>query len=197
MKIERAKLIYNERALSPILSSETLDYHYNKHHKAYEENINKLIVGTEYENMSLEDIIYNAPVGPIFNNAAQVWNHNFYFEALSPKPEIMPNIELLEGIINIRWSLEHFKEEFNKMALSNFGSGWTWLVKTKDSNDFSIINTQNAWNPISKDENNLIPLLVCDIWEHAYYIDYRNNRAKYLDNFWKILDWKIVEKRIK
>lgn len=196
MIIELPKLCFDPKSLAPAISAETIDYHYNKHHATYVENINKLIVWTEFENMSLEEIIKTAPEGSIFNNAAQVWNHNFYFEALSPKPEVMPNLILLENIIEKWGSLDNFKVEFNKMAVANFGSGWTWLVKS-ETWILDILNTSNADTPISYTENSQIPLLVCDVWEHAYYIDYRNKRAKYLDNFWKVLDWKIVERRFK
>ena len=197
MKIELPKLDFDQKSLSPYISAETIDYHYNKHHATYVDNINKLIVWTEFEDLSLEEIIKNASAWPIFNNSAQVWNHNFYFAQFSSKPEIMPNIILLDKIIEKWWSFDWFKEEFNKIAVSNFGSGWTWLIITSESSELSIINTSNAQTPISDKDNKNIPLLVCDIWEHAYYIDYRNKRAKYLDNFWKVLDWKKVEKRLK
>lgn len=193
--IEQIKLKYGLKDLVPYISWDTMEYHYNKHLATYVANYNKLTTWTEYENKSILEVIKMVDKWPIFNNWAQILNHNFYFEALSAKPEIMPNLILLEKI-NEKWgTLDKFKEEFNKMAVWNFWSGWTWLAKEKKTEELSIINTQNAWTLITSEEQ--IPLLVCDVWEHAYYIDYRNNRAKYLDNFWKVLDWKIVEKRIK
>lgn len=195
MKIELLKLSFDLKSLEPTISYETIDYHYWRHHKTYLDNLNKLIMWTEFENLSLEEIVKKAPKGPIFNNAAQVWNHNFYFEQFSSKNEHIPNVELYDKIDESFGKLDNFKEEFKKMALSNFWSGWTWLVYNLVSNELMILNTSNADNYLW--DNNLISLLVCDVWEHAYYIDYRNNRGKYLDNFWNIVDWKIIEDRFK
>jgi len=193
--IELKKLKYELKDLVPYISWETIDYHYNRHLATYITNYNKLVTWTEYENKPIEKVLLEVEKWPIFNNWAQIINHDFYFEALSANAEIMPNLVLLEQI-NTKWgTLDKFKEEFNKMALSNFWSGWTWLVIDNKTNELSIVNTQNAGTTLI--DSNYTSLLVCDIWEHAYYIDYRNNRAKYLDNFWKVLDWKIVEKRIK
>jgi len=193
--IELKKLKYELKDLVPYISWETIDYHYNRHLATYVANYNKLVAWTKYENKPIESVIKEETSWPIFNNWAQILNHDFYFEVLSGKAEIMPNLVLLEQI-NDKWgTLDKFKEEFNKMALSNFWSGWTWLVMDNKTNELYIVNTQNAGTTLI--DSNCTSLLVCDVWEHAYYIDYRNNRAKYLDNFWKVLDWKIVEKRIK
>ncbi len=191
MKFELMELPYEISELSPSLSQETMQYHHWKHLATYIDNLNKLIINTEFENLSLEEIIKKSLNWPIFNNSAQIWNHNFYFEALTSKWD-NPDWKILYLINEIWWDLEIFKMEFNKMALSNFWSGWTWLVKD-ESGLLEIINTSNAWTPIS--ENKKTPLLTCDVWEHAYYIDYRNRRAEYLENFWKIIDWKKIEER--
>lgn len=190
-------LPYALDALEPYISRETLEYHYGKHHGTYVDNLNKLVPGTEFENLSLEEIIKKAPAGGIFNNAAQVWNHTFYFEALTA-PENMPTEmpkpgeSALYDALTAKWGggME-FVTEFNKMALANFGSGWTWLVKKPDGT-LDIISTSNAATPLTTENT---PLLTCDVWEHAYYIDYRNARAKYLENFWRVMNWKKVEER--
>jgi superoxide dismutase, Fe-Mn family len=190
-------LPYSLDALAPYISRETLEYHYGKHHQTYIDNLNKLIPGTEYENMSLEEIIRKAPPGPIFNNAAQIWNHTFYFEALAPLDETItppsPGTSPFYDALTAKWGggME-FVTEFNKIALTNFGSGWTWLVKKSDGS-LDIISTSNALTPLT--DASLTPLLTCDVWEHAYYIDYRNARAKYLENFWHVVNWSLVEKR--
>jgi len=194
MIFELKALKYNLDELVPYISAETLDYHHNKHHQTYVDNLNKLIIWTEFESLNLEEIIVKSVNWPVFNNAAQVWNHDFYFEQLSGKPKLVPNSNILNLITLKWWSLEHFKEEFNKMALNNFWSGWTWLIYDKNIKELKIENTSNAINFLWDDK--IISLLVCDIWEHAYYIDYRNSRAKYLDNFWKILDWEVVWERL-
>lgn len=190
-------LPYALDALEPYISRETLEYHYGKHHQAYVDNLNKLVPGTEYENLSLEEIIRKAPAGWIFNNAAQVWNHTFYFEALTaaenmPQEMPKPGESTLYDAISAKWGggME-FVAEFNKAALANFGSGWTWLVKKADGT-LDIISTSNAATPLTTED---IPLLTCDVWEHAYYVDYRNARAKYLENFWRVVDWKKVQSR--
>ncbi|EKE28250.1 MAG: hypothetical protein ACD_3C00084G0006 [uncultured bacterium (gcode 4)] len=192
------ELGYPMDALYPNISNETLEYHHGKHHKAYVDNLNKLIAWTEFENSTLEEIVKKAPKWPLFNNAAQVWNHNFYFESFSESPRTIPEGKLLD-MIDEKWgSFEMFKQEFNKMAMANFWSGWTWLTRDWTDWPLNIWNTQNASTPLTSREEEwiLIPLLTCDIWEHAYYIDYRNRRADYLEKFWNVVDWNIVERRI-
>lgn len=184
-------LPYTLDDLAPYISRETLEFHYGKHHQTYVDNLNKLIVGTPHEDQSLEEIIRTSS-GGIFNNAAQIWNHTFYFEALAPKTEDISYQSIQSAILN-RWgSMEAFQAEFNDIALKTFGSGWAWLVKNFDGT-LSIISTSNAATPLT--DKGITPLLTCDVWEHAYYIDYRNARAKYLENFWQVLDWKKVEAR--
>lgn len=184
-------LPYDLSALEPHISRETLEYHYGKHHQTYVDNLNKLVPGSEYEGLTLEEIIKKAPVWGVFNNAAQIWNHTFYFESLAPAGHHIPSKHLLDAI-NLRWeSLDNFRAEFTKAALANFGSGWTWLVKKADGT-LDIISTKNAETPLTTSD---IALLTCDIWEHAYYIDYRNARAKYIENFWKLVDWSRVSLR--
>lgn len=184
---------YSLDALEPHISRETMEYHYKKHNQAYVDNLNKLIVDTEFENMSLEEIIIKSS-GAIFNNAAQIWNHIFYFEGFSwEKTHAVASTEL-HNAIEKTWGDESiFIEEFNKMALSNFGSGWTWLVKNTKNNTLEIINTPNGENPLTDPE--LKPLIGCDVWEHAYYIDRRNARAEYLNHFWQIIDWEKISER--
>ncbi|MDB5962357.1 MAG: superoxide dismutase [Massilia sp.] len=181
-------LPYPMDALAPTISKETLEYHYGKHHATYVTNLNNLIKGTEFENMSLEDIIKKSS-GGIFNNAAQVWNHTFYWNCLTPQGSGAPSGKVADAI-NAKWgSFDKFKEEFNKSALGNFGSGWTWLVQNGDA--LEIVNTSNAGTPLTTDAK---ALLTCDVWEHAYYIDYRNARAKYVEAFWNIVNWDQVGK---
>lgn len=190
MNIELPALPFASDALVPHISKETVDFHYGKHHKAYVDNLNKLIIGTEFENKALLDIIKTAK-GPIFNNAAQVWNHTFYWNCLqntSDENQISP--QLIKAINNDFGSLDKFKEAFTKAAASFFGSGWIWLVQD-ENNKLSIISTSNADNPILTNHK---PLLTCDVWEHAYYIDYRNARAKYIDAFWHIVNWDFISK---
>jgi len=174
-------------ALEPHISKETLEYHYGKHHQTYVTNLNNLIAGTEFESASLEDIVRKSS-GGLFNNAAQVWNHTFYWNGLSPNGGGQPDGALAEAI-NAKWgSFDTFKEEFNKQAAGNFGSGWTWLVKKGDGS-VDIVNTSNAATPLTTTD---IPLLTCDVWEHAYYIDYRNARPKYLESFWSLVNWQFA-----
>lgn len=185
-------LPYAIDALEPHISRETLEYHHGKHHQAYVDNLSKLIPGTIFENMPLEDIIKWAPAGWVFNNAAQIWNHTFYFDSLAAVGNDIPSKELYQSI-DARWGdLDTFMAEFNQKALANFGSGWTWLVSNTDKS-LDIISTSNADTPLKNPD--IIPLLTCDVWEHAYYIDYRNARAKYLENFWKVVNWKKVSER--
>lgn len=180
-------LPYALDALEPHLSKETLEYHYGKHHQAYVTNLNNLIKGTEFENVSLEDIIRTAS-GSIFNNAAQIWNHTFYWNNLLPNGGGMPSGRLLDAI-NEKWrSFEAFKKAFETVAAGTFGSGWAWLVKNPDGS-LDIISTSNAATPLTTDK---VPLLTCDVWEHAYYIDYRNSRPNYFSHYWEIVNWDSV-----
>ncbi len=175
-----------------MISAETLEYHYGKHHKTYVDNLNKLIPGTEFENLSLEDIIKKAS-GGVFNNAAQSWNHTFYWNCLSPKGGGIPAGDLGKTITKTFGSFDQFKERFTNAAVTLFGSGWAWLVKNFDGS-ISIETTSNAGNPLKDGKK---ALLTCDVWEHAYYIDYRNARAKYVEAFWKLVNWKFVEQNFK
>ena len=175
-------------ALAPHISRETLDYHYGKHHQGYVKTLNELIKNTEFSEASLEDIVKRSS-GVIFNNAAQVWNHNFYWQCLTPA-HTEPDDTLTNAIQAHFGSVEKFKAEFQKCAITNFGSGWTWLIKKPDGK-LAIQNTDDAKDPLITGDT---ALLTCDIWEHAYYIDYRNERAKYLNAFWEIVNWDFVVK---
>tara|TARA_B100001939_G_scaffold343705_1_gene356835 strand:- start:343 stop:939 length:597 start_codon:yes stop_codon:yes gene_type:complete len=190
MAFELPALPYEKNALEPHISQETLEYHYGKHHNTYVTNLNKLIAGTDYENKSLEEIIRTSD-GGLFNNAAQVWNHTFYWNGLSPNGGGEPTGALAEAINATFGSFEAFKEQFTTKALGNFGSGWTWLVKKADGS-LVIVNTDDAQTPAS--DPNVTPLLTCDVWEHAYYIDYRNSRPDYLKAFWSLVNWDFVAK---
>lgn len=187
MEHKLPELPYAKDALAPNISAETIEYHYGKHHQAYVDNLNKLVPGTEFENKTLEDIIKKA-TGGVFNNAAQVWNHTFYWNCLSPKGGGAPTGELAAAIDKAFGSFEKFKEQFTNAGMTKFGSGWAWLVKNTDGN-LSIEATSNADNPMKEGKK---PLLTCDVWEHAYYIDYRNARAKYIEAFWNIANWDFV-----
>ena len=190
MPITLPPLPYEMNALEPYISRETLEYHYGKHHQAYVTNLNNLLADNPMKNESLENIIKKSE-GSIFNNAAQVWNHTFYWHCLSDKHNQKPQGALLKAIEKDFGGLPAFVEQFNKAAVGTFGSGWAWLVKDKDGK-LSIVSTSNAATPLTNP--NLKPLLTCDVWEHAYYIDYRNARPKYLDAFWNIVNWGFVEK---
>ena len=187
MTHELPALPYAMDALAPTLSQETLEYHYGKHHQAYVTNLNNLIPGTEFESMSLEDIVMKSS-GGIFNNAAQVWNHTFYWNCLSPNGGGAPSGALAAAIEAKFGSFEEFKKQFNQSAATNFGSGWTWLVKNADGS-LEIFNTSNAGTPMTSGKQALLTL---DVWEHAYYIDYRNLRPKYLETMWNIVNWDFV-----
>ena len=177
-------LPYAPDALAPHISRETLEFHHGKHHQAYVTNLNNLIKGTEFEDASLEDIVRKSS-GGVFNNAAQIWNHTFYWNSLSPKGGGAPS-GALAAAINAKWgSWEAFKEAFTKSAIGNFGSSWTWLVKKSDGS-LDIVNTSNAATPLTTGDT---PLITCDLWEHAYYIDYRNRRPDYLGAFWSLVNW--------
>ncbi len=190
MSFELPKLPYTLDALEPVISKKTLEFHYGKHHQAYVNNLNNLVKGTPFENATLEKIIKEAE-GGIFNNGAQVWNHTFYFTGFSRNNVHEPDGELKRAINTQFGSLAAFQEEFAKAAGTLFGSGWTWLVKNK-SGSLDIIQESNAGNPL---RNGLIPILTCDVWEHAYYLDYQNRRPDYVKSFWNILDWKIISDR--
>ena len=190
MAIELPPLPYPKDALKPHISEETLEYHYGKHHKAYVDKLNELLPNSDFENLSLEEIIKKAPAGPIFNNAAQVWNHTFYWNCLSPTGGGEPKDELASAIVKSFGSYDAFKDQFTKTAIATFGSGWGWLAKNA-SGDLEIISTSNAGTPMTENKK---ALLTCDVWEHAYYIDYRNLRPKYVEAFWKLVNWDFVNK---
>ena len=181
------KLPYELDALAPYISKETLEFHYGKHHKTYVDNLNNLIKGTEFENASLEEIIKKSS-GGVFNNSAQVWNHTFYWNGLKPNGGGAPTGALADAI-NAKWgSFDAFKEAFTKCAVGTFGSGWAWLVKTP-AGELDLVSTSNAATPLTTDNK---PLLTCDVWEHAYYVDYRNARPKYVEAFWSLVNWDFV-----
>ena len=181
-------LPYPKNGLEPHISAETLEYHYGKHHATYIKKLNELIVGSKFENASLEEIIRNAS-GGIFNNGAQVWNHTFYWNCMKPDGGGEPVGKLRDAIIDAFSSIDEFRQRFSDTAAGNFGSGWTWLVKNADAS-LDIVNTGNAGNPLTDGKH---PLLTCDVWEHAYYIDYRNARPDYLGAFWNVINWDFVE----
>ncbi|RMF14650.1 MAG: superoxide dismutase [Fe] [Gammaproteobacteria bacterium] len=187
MAFELPPLPYAKDALAPVISEETLEYHYGKHHKAYVDKLNGLVPGTEFEGKSLEEIIKTSS-GGIFNNAAQVWNHTFYWNCLSPNGGGEATGPVADAINKAFGSFEAFKQKFTESAINNFGSGWTWLVKNDDGS-VEIVNTSNAGTPLAEGRQ---AILTVDVWEHAYYIDYRNARPKYLEEFWKLVNWDFV-----
>lgn len=190
MAFELPQLPYEKTALEPYISERTLEFHYGKHHKAYVDKTNELIQGTEFENAPLEEIIKRAG-GALFNNGAQVWNHTFYFNQFNPGGQREPQGNLREAINAKFGAFDMFVEEFSKAAAGIFGSGWAWLVKNS-SNELEIVQASNAVNPLREGKK---PLLTCDVWEHAYYLDKQNARPKYIEDFWKIVDWEIISKR--
>lgn len=185
------ELPYAKNALEPHISAETIEYHYGKHHQAYVNNLNNLIPGTEFENLSLEEIIMKSS-GGVFNNAAQVWNHTFYWHCLSPNGGGEPSGALAEAINKAFGSFDEFKKKFTQTAITTFGSGWAWLVRDKDG-ALAIVSTSNAATPMAAGHK---ALLTCDVWEHAYYIDYRNARPSYVDHFWSLVNWDFVAKNL-
>ncbi len=187
MAHELPALPYAKDALQPHISAETLEYHYGKHHNAYVTNLNNLIKGTDFETLSLEDIVLKSS-GGIFNNAAQVWNHTFYWNCLSPNGGGEPAGTLADAINAKFVSFAAFKEEFSKCAVGTFGSGWAWLVKNADGS-VELMSTSNAGTPMTSGKT---ALLTCDVWEHAYYIDYRNLRPKYVEAFWNLVNWEFA-----
>ncbi len=188
MAFELPALPYAKDALAPHISAETLEYHYGKHHKTYVDKLNGLVSGTEYEGKSLEDIIKTSS-GGVFNNAAQIWNHTFYWNCLSPNGGGEANGAVAEAINKAFGSFDKFKEEFTNSAINNFGSAWTWLVKKADGS-VAIVNTSNAQTPLT--DASVKAILTVDVWEHAYYIDYRNSRPNYLNAFWSLVNWEFV-----
>jgi superoxide dismutase, Fe-Mn family len=184
MAFELPALPYAKDALAPHISEETLEYHYGKHHQTYVTNLNNLVPGTEFEGLTLEEIITKSSSG-VFNNAAQIWNHTFYWNSLSPNGGDLPEGGLGNAINRTFGSFEEFKAEFTKCAVTTFGSGWAWLVKNSDGS-LALVSTSNAGCPLTEGQT---PLLTCDVWEHAYYIDYRNARPKYLEAFWALVNW--------
>ena len=192
MAIELPPLPYDKNALEPHISAETLDYHHGKHHKAYVDNLNKMIEGTEFAHMPLEEIIRKSQ-GGVFNNAAQVWNHTFYWNCLSPKGGGEPTGKLMEAINKAFGDFASFKQQFSDTAIKTFGSGWGWLAQRADGS-LALISTANANNLLTSDDT---ALLTCDVWEHAYYIDYRNARPKYVESFWNLVNWEFVASNMK
>jgi Fe-Mn family superoxide dismutase len=190
MKFELPKLPYESGALEPEISRQTIEFHYGKHLQTYVNNLNSLIVGTPFESADLEAIVKQSE-GAIFNNAAQVWNHTFYFNQLSPEPQAKPTGKLAEAIDKAFGSFDAFREQFGKAALGLFGSGWVWLVKNADGT-LAITQEQNAGNPLRRGQ---AALLTCDVWEHAYYLDCQNRRADHISAFWRVVDWRVVESR--
>ncbi len=191
MTFELPKLPYEIDALSPAIDKKTMEFHYGKHHQAYVNNLNNLVNGTKFENSSLEDIIKGAD-GGIYNNGAQVWNHTFYFTSFKPSGGGEPTGGLAGSITKHFGSFSEFKEQFSKAAITLFGSGWVWLVKQNSDHSLKIIQESNAGNPL---RNGYTPILTCDVWEHAYYLDYQNRRPDYVKAFWDILDWDAISKR--
>ncbi|WP_145599503.1 superoxide dismutase [Fe] [Yersinia alsatica] len=191
MSFELPTLPYAQNALEPHISAETLEYHYGKHHNTYVVNLNNLIKDTEFAAKTLEDIIKTSS-GGIFNNAAQVWNHTFYWHCLSPNGGGEPTGKVADAIKQSFGSFAEFKAQFTDAAVKNFGAGWTWLVKKADGT-LAIVSTSNAATPLTTSDK---PLLTVDVWEHAYYIDYRNARPKYLENFWALVNWSFVEQNL-
>ena len=191
MKHELMKLPYEMDALQPLMSKETLEFHYGKHHQTYVNNLNNLIAGTKFEDLSLVEIVKDAE-GGLFNNAAQVFNHDFFWNALTPGGSTISG-DVEAALVEAFGSVEEFKTQFTNKAVTHFGSGWAWLV-IDSSGKLSIVSTSNAGTPLT---DGLTPILTCDVWEHAYYIDTRNARPAYLENFWKLVNWDFVAQNLK
>ena len=191
MAIELPALPYARDALAPHISAETIDFHYGKHHQTYVTNLNNQIAGTDFEGKDLETIIRSS-TGGMFNNAAQVWNHTFYWNCLAPNAVGLPTGKLLDAINSAFGSFDAFKEKFTQTALTTFGSGWAWLVQRPDGS-LALVSTSNAATPLTGEDR---ALLTCDVWEHAYYVDYRNARAKYVEAFWNLVNWDFVAKQM-
>ena len=192
MAIELPALPYDRTALEPHISGETIDFHYGKHHKTYVDNLNKMIEGTEFADMPLEEIIRKSQ-GGMFNNASHILNHSFYWNCLKPAGGGEPTGKLSDAINAAFGDFARFKEQFTDTSIKTFGSGWGWLVQRKDGS-LALASTSNAATPLTGEDT---PLLTCDVWEHAYYIDYRNARPKYLDAFWNLVNWDFVASNMK
>ncbi|HSR63382.1 MAG TPA: superoxide dismutase [Gammaproteobacteria bacterium] len=192
MSFELPKLPYELSDLEPHISKETMEFHYGKHHAGYVDKLNKAIKGSGFEDKTLEEIIINAEPGGLFNNAAQVWNHTFYWHSMTPK-DTGPEGDLEQAIRENFDSVDRFKETFSEAAKGHFGSGWAWLVKDKNSKSLRVMTTKDADTPIRQ---GIIPLLTCDVWEHAFYIDYRNDKAKYVEAFWNLVNWDFVAQNL-
>lgn len=190
MNFQLPELPYAFDHLEPLISHETLEFHYTKHHQAYVNNLNKLTEGTDWVDVSFEELIRSTE-GGIFNNAAQVWNHAFYWFSMSRNNYNIKDSEFKKAVEEAFGNIEGFKNNFMQAAITLFGSGWAWLVMNEEGK-LSIMQGPNAWNPIRE---GAIPLLTCDVWEHAYYLDYKNRRPDYVESFWLLVDWKNVEER--
>ncbi|MBU25722.1 MAG: superoxide dismutase [Fe] [Gammaproteobacteria bacterium] len=190
MAFELPSLPYAPTALTPNISEETIEFHHGKHHKTHVDNLNSLIIGSEFEGKSLEEIVKTSS-GSIFNNAAEMWNHSFYWHCMTPEPSMRPTGAFADAIDRTFGSFDYFKEEFTQISLSIFGSGWAWLVRANDGS-IELTSTTGAGNPIV---NKKKPLLTCDLWEHAYYLDYRNSRLAYVKAFLELIDWGYVQAR--
>jgi Fe-Mn family superoxide dismutase len=190
MKFSLPELPYAHNALEPIITAETIAYHYGKHHLTYVNNLNGLVEGTEFADADLDTIVKKSD-GPMFNNAAQIWNHNFYFLSLTPNKGTQPSASLAKAIDAAFGSFDEFKKQFGQAAITVFGSGWAWLVKDAEGK-LSIVKESNAGNPVTR---GLVPLLTFDVWEHAYYIDYQNRRADYVAALWELVNWDAVSAR--
>ena len=191
MAFQLPELPFEKNALEPHISQETLEFHYGKHHKTYVDKLNALVEGTPMAQQSLEDVVRSSE-GGIFNNAAQVWNHTFYWHCLAPNAGGEPTGKIAQAINSAFGSFENFKTKFTDSAVTNFGSGWTWLVKRADGS-LDIVNTSNAATPLT--DPSMQPILTVDVWEHAYYVDYRNARPKYMEAFWALVNWNFVEEQ--
>ncbi|MCE7031791.1 superoxide dismutase [Fe] [Lysobacter sp. GX 14042] len=192
MAFELPPLPYDRAALEPHISAETLDYHHGKHHKAYVDNLNKMVEGTEFAGMDLVEVVRKSQ-GGIFNNAAQTWNHTFFWNCMSPNGGGQPTGALAEAINKAFGDFETFKQQFTDTAIKTFGSGWAWLVQRPDG-ALALVSTSNANTPLTSEDT---PLLTCDVWEHAYYIDYRNARPKFVEAFWNVVNWDFVASNVK
>lgn len=190
MKFSLPELPYAPNALEPVITEKTISFHYGKHHLTYVNNLNGLVEGTEFADADLDTIVKKSD-GPIFNNAAQIWNHNFYFLSLTPNKGTQPSLALAKALDAAFGSFEEFKKQFNQAAITVFGSGWAWLVKDAEGK-LSIVKESNAGNPMTR---GLVPLLTFDVWEHAYYIDYQNRRADYVAALWDLVNWDAVSAR--